>query len=160
MLLYCVVTGHRQPDERGAQVSLWDVRVFAIVRLIIVGVVWVIIVVVLCCVSQDIDNLMSEGNKSRTVAATNMNSESSRSHAVFSIIVTQTLVDTASGVSARAPLAWLNAWLADRLVCWLVGWLVVWLVGWLVGWFVGWLAGWLVGWLIGLFVGWLVDWLV
>lgn len=27
---------------------------------------------------QDIDNLMAEGNKSRTVAATNMNSESSR----------------------------------------------------------------------------------
>ena len=48
---------------------------------------------------QDIANLMSEGNKSRTVAATNMNSESSRSHAVFSIIVTQTLIDVASQVS-------------------------------------------------------------
>ncbi|GAB1598065.1 hypothetical protein Ahia01_000083400, partial [Argonauta hians] len=45
---------------------------------------------------EDIDNLMNEGNKSRTVAATNMNSESSRSHAVFNIIVTQTLVDTGS----------------------------------------------------------------
>lgn len=43
--------------------------------------------------------LMSEGNKSRTVAATNMNEESSRSHAVFSIIVTQTLYDLQSGVS-------------------------------------------------------------
>lgn len=42
---------------------------------------------------------MSEGNKSRTVAATNMNEESSRSHAVFSIIVTQTLYDLQSGVS-------------------------------------------------------------
>lgn len=42
---------------------------------------------------------MSEGNKSRTVAATNMNEESSRSHAVFSIIVTQTLYDLRSGVS-------------------------------------------------------------
>lgn len=42
---------------------------------------------------------MSEGNKSRTVAATNMNEESSRSHAVFSIIVTQTLFDLQSGVS-------------------------------------------------------------
>ena len=42
---------------------------------------------------------MSEGNKSRTVAATNMNEESSRSHAVFSIIVTQTLYDLKSGVS-------------------------------------------------------------
>lgn len=41
---------------------------------------------------------MSEGNKSRTVAATNMNEESSRSHAVFSIIVTQTLYDLQSGV--------------------------------------------------------------
>ncbi|XP_070208560.1 kinesin-like protein KIF13A isoform X2 [Littorina saxatilis] len=50
---------------------------------------------------EDIDNLMTEGNKSRTVAATNMNSESSRSHAVFNIIVTQTLLDTASGVSGE-----------------------------------------------------------
>ncbi|KAE8737577.1 hypothetical protein FOCC_FOCC016961, partial [Frankliniella occidentalis] len=50
---------------------------------------------------QDIDNLMAEGNKSRTVAATNMNSESSRSHAVFSVIVTQTLTDTRSGVSGE-----------------------------------------------------------
>ena len=48
---------------------------------------------------QDIDNLMSEGNKSRTVAATNMNSESSRSHAVFNVILTQTLTDLQSGVS-------------------------------------------------------------
>uniref|UniRef100_A0A2C9JX68 Kinesin motor domain-containing protein n=1 Tax=Biomphalaria glabrata TaxID=6526 RepID=A0A2C9JX68_BIOGL len=55
----------------------------------------------MCVVSsfEDIDNLMSEGNKSRTVAATNMNSESSRSHAVFNIVVTQTLTDHASGVS-------------------------------------------------------------
>ncbi|CAB3986740.1 kinesin KIF13B, partial [Paramuricea clavata] len=37
---------------------------------------------------QDIDSLMIEGNKSRTVAATNMNSESSRSHAVFNIVLT------------------------------------------------------------------------
>lgn len=48
---------------------------------------------------QDIESLMSEGNKSRTVAATNMNEESSRSHAVFNIIVTQTLYDLQSGVS-------------------------------------------------------------
>lgn len=48
---------------------------------------------------QDIDALMVEGNKSRTVAATNMNSESSRSHAVFNIILTQTLTDIATGVS-------------------------------------------------------------
>lgn len=50
---------------------------------------------------QDIDNLMAEGNKSRTVAATNMNSESSRSHAVFSVVLTQTLVDPMSGVSGE-----------------------------------------------------------
>lgn len=47
---------------------------------------------------QDIESLMSEGNKSRTVAATNMNEESSRSHAVFNIILTHTLKDLQSGV--------------------------------------------------------------
>ena len=41
----------------------------------------------------------AEGNKSRTVAATNMNSESSRSHAVFTILVTFNMTDAASGVS-------------------------------------------------------------
>uniref|UniRef100_A0A3Q3S7K5 Kinesin family member 13A n=1 Tax=Mastacembelus armatus TaxID=205130 RepID=A0A3Q3S7K5_9TELE len=50
---------------------------------------------------EDIEVLMSEGNKSRTVAATNMNEESSRSHAVFSIIVTQTLYDLQSGNSGE-----------------------------------------------------------
>uniref|UniRef100_A0A8C7IZX0 Kinesin family member 13A n=1 Tax=Oncorhynchus kisutch TaxID=8019 RepID=A0A8C7IZX0_ONCKI len=50
---------------------------------------------------MDIEVLMSEGNKSRTVAATNMNEESSRSHAVFSIIVTQTLYDLKSGNSGE-----------------------------------------------------------
>lgn len=50
---------------------------------------------------QDIDNLMTEGNKSRTVAATNMNSESSRSHAVFSVVLTQTLTDIQTGVSGE-----------------------------------------------------------
>ena len=38
--------------------------------------------------AQEIENLMEEGNKSRTVASTNMNSESSRSHAVFTIVLT------------------------------------------------------------------------
>ncbi|GAA6068839.1 kinesin-like protein KIF13B isoform X1, partial [Tachysurus ichikawai] len=47
---------------------------------------------------KDIESLMSEGNKSRTVAATNMNEESSRSHAVFKIILTHTLRDLQSGV--------------------------------------------------------------
>ncbi|KPU76316.1 uncharacterized protein Dana_GF11865, isoform C [Drosophila ananassae] len=50
---------------------------------------------------QDIDNLMTEGNKSRTVAATNMNAESSRSHAVFSVVLTQILTDQATGVSGE-----------------------------------------------------------
>lgn len=50
---------------------------------------------------MDIDNLMTEGNKSRTVAATNMNAESSRSHAVFSIVLTQTLTDTLTSVSGE-----------------------------------------------------------
>ncbi|KAL1234163.1 Kinesin-like protein [Trichinella pseudospiralis] len=38
---------------------------------------------------EDIANLIDEGNKSRTVAATNMNETSSRSHAVFTLVVTQ-----------------------------------------------------------------------
>ncbi|KAF9913600.1 kinesin-like protein Klp8 [Lobosporangium transversale] len=38
---------------------------------------------------QDIANLMDEGNKARTVAATNMNEASSRSHAVFTVLLTQ-----------------------------------------------------------------------
>ncbi|KAK2703262.1 hypothetical protein QYM36_018247 [Artemia franciscana] len=50
---------------------------------------------------QDIDLLMAEGNKSRTVAATNMNSESSRSHAVFSVILTQSLIDPVTGVEGE-----------------------------------------------------------
>ncbi|KAI0215698.1 Kinesin-like protein KIF13A [Lamellibrachia satsuma] len=57
---------------------------------------------------QDINTLMSEGNKSRTVAATNMNSESSRSHAVFNIIVTQTLSDLQTGVCQEQVIAPLN----------------------------------------------------
>ncbi|XP_074847573.1 kinesin-like protein KIF13B isoform X2 [Carettochelys insculpta] len=50
---------------------------------------------------KDIESLMSEGNKSRTVAATNMNEESSRSHAVFKIILTHTLCDVKSGTSGE-----------------------------------------------------------
>jgi kinesin family protein 1 len=34
---------------------------------------------------QEIDTLMDEGSKARTVASTNMNATSSRSHAVFTI---------------------------------------------------------------------------
>ncbi|KAI2640313.1 kinesin heavy chain [Xylaria nigripes] len=42
---------------------------------------------------QEIENLMDEGNKARTVAATNMNETSSRSHAVFTLILTQKSFD-------------------------------------------------------------------
>lgn len=45
---------------------------------------------------------MLEGNKSRTVAATNMNSESSRSHAVFNIVLTQAEFDEDTQVMYRA----------------------------------------------------------
>jgi kinesin family member 1 len=38
---------------------------------------------------SEIENLMDEGNKARTVAATNMNETSSRSHAVFTLTLTQ-----------------------------------------------------------------------
>jgi kinesin family protein 13 len=50
---------------------------------------------------EQIDNLMSEGNKSRTVAATNMNSESSRSHAVFTITLTCSTYDDEAGVTGE-----------------------------------------------------------
>ncbi|KAH9892227.1 kinesin motor domain-containing protein [Xylariomycetidae sp. FL2044] len=43
---------------------------------------------------QEIENLMDEGNKARTVAATNMNETSSRSHAVFTLMLTQKKFDT------------------------------------------------------------------
>ena len=41
--------------------------------------------------------LIEEGNRSRTVAATNMNAESSRSHAVFTLVLTQAQFDAVSG---------------------------------------------------------------
>lgn len=56
---------------------------------------------------QDIDALMLEGNKSRTVAATNMNSESSRSHAVFNIVLTQAEFDHDTQV---IPDQWQTLW--------------------------------------------------
>ena len=37
----------------------------------------------------EIHDIIEEGGKSRTIAATNMNSESSRSHAVFTVLLTQ-----------------------------------------------------------------------
>lgn len=42
---------------------------------------------------DDIEHLMDEGNKARTIAATNMNETSSRSHAVFTLFLTQTRLD-------------------------------------------------------------------
>uniref|UniRef100_A0A1X7T9E7 Kinesin motor domain-containing protein n=1 Tax=Amphimedon queenslandica TaxID=400682 RepID=A0A1X7T9E7_AMPQE len=44
---------------------------------------------------------MDEGNKARTVAATNMNETSSRSHAVFTIILTQRKKDSLTGLVAE-----------------------------------------------------------
>ena len=44
---------------------------------------------------------MNEGNKYRTVAATNMNNESSRSHAVFTLNVTFVMTDPNSGVTGE-----------------------------------------------------------
>lgn len=43
--------------------------------------------------------LMNDGNKCRTVAATNMNAESSRSHAVFTIRLTQIVSDVENAVN-------------------------------------------------------------
>ncbi|CAF1519512.1 unnamed protein product, partial [Adineta steineri] len=45
---------------------------------------------------QEIETLLIEGNNYRTVASTNMNNESSRSHAVFTLKLTQTLSTDAS----------------------------------------------------------------
>ncbi|CAF1281060.1 unnamed protein product [Rotaria sordida] len=45
---------------------------------------------------QEIETLLIEGNNYRTVASTNMNNESSRSHAVFTLKLTQTLSTEAS----------------------------------------------------------------
>ncbi|WAR62174.1 hypothetical protein PtB15_14B268 [Puccinia triticina] len=38
---------------------------------------------------SDVETLMDEGNKAQTVAATNMNETSSRSHLVFTLLLTQ-----------------------------------------------------------------------
>jgi kinesin family protein 1 len=49
----------------------------------------------------EIENLMDEGNKARTVAATNMNETSSRSHAVFTLTLTQKRHDTTTSMSGE-----------------------------------------------------------
>ncbi|SPO31377.1 probable Kinesin-3 motor protein [Ustilago trichophora] len=50
---------------------------------------------------RDIENLMDEGNKARTVAATNMNETSSRSHAVFTLVLTQKRFDVQTKLEAE-----------------------------------------------------------
>ncbi|XP_078266823.1 kinesin-like protein KIF1A isoform X14 [Rhinoraja longicauda] len=50
---------------------------------------------------NDIADLMDSGNKARTVAATNMNESSSRSHAVFNIIFTQKAHDSNADSSSE-----------------------------------------------------------
>ncbi|XP_068190740.1 kinesin-like protein KIF1B isoform X1 [Antennarius striatus] len=49
----------------------------------------------------DIADLMDAGNKARTVAATNMNETSSRSHAVFTIVFTQKKHDNETALSTE-----------------------------------------------------------
>ncbi|XP_056589697.1 kinesin-like protein KIF1B isoform X8 [Triplophysa dalaica] len=49
----------------------------------------------------DIADLMDAGNKARTVAATNMNETSSRSHAVFTIVFTQRKYDSDTDLSTE-----------------------------------------------------------
>nr|XP_043876648.1 kinesin-like protein KIF1C [Solea senegalensis] len=49
----------------------------------------------------DIRDLMDAGNKARTVAATNMNETSSRSHAVFTIVFTQKRRDQMTGLDTE-----------------------------------------------------------
>ncbi|KAM8927081.1 kinesin-like protein KIF1B isoform 4-T4 [Pelodytes ibericus] len=49
----------------------------------------------------DIADLMDAGNKARTVAATNMNETSSRSHAVFTIVFTQKRLDIETNLSTE-----------------------------------------------------------
>ncbi|KAK3749140.1 hypothetical protein QZH41_009819 [Actinostola sp. cb2023] len=49
----------------------------------------------------DINDLIDEGNKARTVAATNMNETSSRSHAIFCIIFTQRKHDDLSKLTTE-----------------------------------------------------------
>ncbi|XP_075695441.1 kinesin-like protein KIF1B isoform X17 [Rhinoderma darwinii] len=49
----------------------------------------------------DIADLMDAGNKARTVAATNMNETSSRSHAVFTIVFTQRRLDIETNLATE-----------------------------------------------------------
>ena len=50
---------------------------------------------------DDISRLIDEGNKARTVAATNMNETSSRSHAVFTVLFSQSTHDSTTDLVAE-----------------------------------------------------------
>ena len=50
---------------------------------------------------DDISRLIDEGNKARTVAATNMNETSSRSHAVFTVLFSQSTHDSITNLIAE-----------------------------------------------------------
>ncbi|KAA1125097.1 kinesin-like protein Klp8 [Puccinia graminis f. sp. tritici] len=50
---------------------------------------------------SDVETLMDEGNKARTVAATNMNETSSRSHSVFTLLLTQRRKDATTGMEGE-----------------------------------------------------------
>ena len=50
---------------------------------------------------DDISRLIDEGNKARTVAATNMNETSSRSHAVFTILFSQSTHDSTTDLTTE-----------------------------------------------------------
>lgn len=50
---------------------------------------------------SEIEHLMDEGNKARTVAATNMNETSSRSHAVFTLTLSQRRRDVDTGMDTE-----------------------------------------------------------
>jgi len=50
---------------------------------------------------DDISRLIDEGNKARTVAATNMNETSSRSHAVFTLFFSQSIHDEMTDLTAE-----------------------------------------------------------
>ena len=62
---------------------------------------------------QDVYGLMSMGNKSRTVVATEMNANSSRSHAIFSIVLTKMTPDSATQVQM---VSWNNQLIAHAII--------------------------------------------
>ena len=58
----------------------------------------------LCCAVsnyKELEKLMDIGTKTRTVAATNMNSQSSRSHAVLTLLFTTTTHDEMTSLSTK-----------------------------------------------------------